>query len=190
MMSENDRVVQHGGGDASYARFWPVLLLPAVALGWYLGSFLTDLASPSSGAQSRSPAVASKAKVLWKFDPAVHKDYVITSNGANLAKGEQVAILRGDTSPTGYQFISSPISVKSGQAVRLTWHLKAMSGVMAVGLVDGNTGIWVGKSRITDKPIKLDLVPTGNQVFVMIANDSPDTTSPVAELGPAELAAN
>ena len=186
-MPRKARVSEINGRTADYARFWPVLLIPALSLGWYLGSALTDLTSAPSGAKPRPSLFATTPRSVWKFNPAEHKGFVITSNGASITTGEGAAILRGDSTPTGYQFVSDPIQVRIGAAMRLTWKVRAASGRMAVGVMNGHTGQWIHTMLLTDKAIDAEFVPNGTVVVIMVVNDNSASEPPIAELGPGEL---
>lgn len=184
-MPRKARVFATNGRTAVYARFWPVLLIPALSLGWYLGSAMADLTSDLTDA--RPSAFAMTPRSVWKFNPAEHKGFVITSNGASITTGDGMAILRGDSTPTGYQFVSDPIQVRIGAPMRLTWKMRAASGRMAVGVMNGHTGQWIHTMLVTDKAIDAEFVPNGTVVVIMVVNDNSTSEPPIAELGPGEL---
>jgi hypothetical protein len=186
-MSRKDKVMQYDSSEGSYLRYWPILLLPALALGWFLGELLVDVASSPSPASPRAVGPAALRQALWKFNPADPKGYAITSNGAGLTTGDGKAILRGDRTPTGYQLISDPIQAVKGKPLRLSWKVRAVSGKMAVSVLDGFTGVPLRTAAIADQAIELDIVPNDAQIFVLIVNDNSGIEPPVVELGPASL---
>lgn len=176
-------------------RLWPVALLPAMAVGWYIGTLIVDMTAGAPVMPPKSQATAPGAPaqkapatgVVWDFHPGRHAGFTITSNGAKYEQGDKAGVLRGDNTAAGYQLISSPIQVVPGKGFRVQWKARMTSGSMAIGVMDAVKGVWIDAITIGNQDIDARFTAPGDRVLIIIVNSGIPDQMPVAELGPARV---